>query len=303
MEEQDILINICTQTPTTDLLLSELENIKCRKKILYVHGIWHFYWTPLNYANLHNFLSKIYNNAKWHLYYKKVGRYIKYYDTVVQLHEQDDGNIFFKKNFGIEGYVIENAAQSEFFEDVKNEECDEPYAICISNYGMMKGQEMVLRAYAKALLNDPEMRLKKLIFVGSSANEYMQHLGDVYEELKQDNERLKVEFMCGVDRDKTIDLLKQASLFLFGSRGEKFPVVIVESMAVGVPFISTDVGVVRYFPGGLIVKNVDEMAGAIGNIMNDDNLYHNKSAEGRTYARQRMQIADKVDALEAIWKA
>ena len=60
VEEQDILINICTQTPTTDLLLSELENIKCRKKILYVHGIWHFYWTPLNYANLHNFLSKIY---------------------------------------------------------------------------------------------------------------------------------------------------------------------------------------------------------------------------------------------------
>ncbi|WP_022753261.1 glycosyltransferase [Butyrivibrio fibrisolvens] len=91
--------------------------------------------------------------------------------------------------------------------------------------------------------------------------------------------------------------------FYYGVKGEKFPVVIVESMAVGVPFISTDVGVVRYFPGGFIVNSVDEMAGAIGNIMNDDNLYHNKSVDGRTYARQRMQIADKVDALEAIWKA
>lgn len=109
----------------------------------------------------------------------------------------------------------------------------------------------------------------------------MHHLEDVYKELKLDNEFFNVEFMCGVARDKTIDLLKHASLFLFGSKGEKFSVVIVESMAVGVPFISTDVGVVRYFPGGLIVKSVDEMADAIGNIMNDDNLYHNKSAEGR----------------------
>lgn len=35
--------------------------------------------------------------------------------------------------------------------------------------------------------------------------------------------------------------------------------------------------------------------------MNEE-LYQQKSAEGREYARQRMQIADKVDALEAIWK-
>lgn len=188
---------------------------------------------------------------------------------MVQLHEQDDGYIFFKKHFGINGYVIENAAQPEFFEDGKSEECGEPYAICISNYGIMKGQEMVLRAYAKALLYNPGIMLKKLIFVGSSANEYMQHLEDVYEELKQDNERLKVEFMCDMDRDKTIDLLKHASLFLLGSKGEKFSVVIVESMAVGVPFISTDVGVVRYFPGGMIVKSVDEMAAAIGTVMSE----------------------------------
>lgn len=244
----------------------------------------------------------MYNNAKWHLYYIKVGRYIKYYDAIVQLHEHDDGYIFFKKHFGIDGYVIENAAQPEFFETVEYQEDGDSYAICISNYGEMKGQETVLRAYAKALTVNPRIRLKKLIFVGSSANEYMHHLEDVYKELKLDNELLNVEFKCGVSRDKTIDLLKHASLFLFGSKGEKFPVVIVESMAVGVPFISTDVGVVRYFPGGVIVNSVDEMAGAIGNFTRDDNLYHNKSAEGKAYARQRMQIADKVDALEAIWK-
>lgn len=170
---------------------------------------------------------------------------------------------------------------------------------------------MVLRACAKAILDNPGSRLKKLIFVGSSANKYMQHLEEVYEELKKDNERLNIEFMCGVDRTKTIDLLKHASLFLIGSEGEEFPVVIVESMAVGVPFISTDVGVVRYFPGGVIVKSVDEMAAAIGTVMSDDELYHRKAVEGssyarhrmQTYARQRMQIADKVDALEAIWKA
>jgi hypothetical protein len=43
--------------------------------------------------------------------------------------------------------------------------------------------------------------------------------------------------------------------------------------------------VVRYFPGGLIVKSVDEMANAIGTVMSDDELYHRKAVEGSSYAR------------------
>lgn len=49
------------------------------------------------------------------------------------------------------------------------------------------------------------------------------------------------------------------------------------------------------------MKSIDEMADAIGTVIRDDELYQQKSAEGSSYARQRMQIADKVDALEAIW--
>ncbi|WP_027216042.1 hypothetical protein [Butyrivibrio fibrisolvens] len=100
VNEEDTLVNVCTQTPTTDVLFRELSNIKC-KKILYVHGIIKFKWSAENYNSLHNILSKIYNNAKWRLYYNKVGKYIKCYDAIIQLHKNDEGNVFLKKSMDV----------------------------------------------------------------------------------------------------------------------------------------------------------------------------------------------------------
>ena len=59
-----------------------------------------------------------------------------------------------------------------------------------------------------------------------------------------------------LERDKVASkYLKNAKLFVTGSTREAFPVVIVESMASGIPFICTDVGCVRFLPGGVVAKN------------------------------------------------
>ncbi len=300
---EDTLVNICTQTPTTDVLLSELSSIKGRK-VLYVHGIIKFAWTAENYASIHNFLSKIYNNTKWSLYYKRVGKYINNYDAIVQLHENDDGNLFFKKKFGKSGVIIENAAEDMCFSEKLSSNVLEkygingPYAICVSNYGTGKNQEMVLRAYAKC--HDNASAINTLVFIGGDSLGYMSYLREIYEEMLLEDESLNVIFLKDIPRDDTIDLLKQSYMFVFGSRGEKFPVVIVEAMAAGVPFISTDVGIVKYFPGGIIVKNTEEMAQSICRLANDHELHDTLSKEGAEYARRRMRISDKVDAFEEI---
>ena len=45
-----------------------------------------------------------------------------------------------------------------------------------------------------------------------------------------------------MDRQRTVDALKQADLFLFPSQVECSPIVLFEAMAAGVPFLSSRAG-------------------------------------------------------------
>ncbi len=156
---------------------------------------------------------------------------------------------------------------------------------------------MVLRAFAEYHKNDN--RIKSMVFVGGNS-EYLERLKSISNELQAKDSSLNVIFLSDISRDDALDLLKQASIFVFGSLGEKFPVVIVEAMAAGVPFISTDVGVVKYFPGGVIVNSIEEMAHNISRLANDKKFHDALSKAGAEYARKRMRISDKVDAFEEI---
>ncbi|WP_022752761.1 glycosyltransferase family 4 protein [Butyrivibrio fibrisolvens] len=299
----DILVNVCVQTPTTDLLLPILDTIKCKKKILYVHGIWHFGFVNRDKESIHNFCSKIYNNCKWYMYYALNAKYFKKYDVITQLHEKDDGNVFFKKHFGINSEIMENAADEAFFsiedDTVFRKKYDLPteYLVCVANYSPLKNQEMVLKAYYKANI-DTEM-----VFVGADSNGYVEYLKRMEDYIRTDTEYVenkKVRFIVDVPREEIAKFVRNAKLFLFGSVGEKYPVSIVEAMAAGVPFISTDVGIVKYFPGGIIVNSIEEMAHNISRLVNDKELHDALSKDGAEYARKRMRIGDKVDAFEEI---
>lgn len=303
IEPDDVLVNVCVQTPTTDILLPLLENIKCKKKILYIHGIWHFGFISRDKENLHNYCSKIYNNIKWYIYYFRNAKYFKKYDVITQLHEMDDGNVFFEKKFGIKSEIMENAADEAFFnkeddyEFKKGYELPSEYLVCVANFSRLKNQEMVLRAYYKSDV-DCEM-----IFVGADSCGYVDYLKGVEEEIKTsvaNIKKKKVRFYTDIPRGEIAKFVRNANLYLFGSVGEKFPVSIVEAMAAGVPFISTDVGVVKYFPGGVIVNSVEEMAHNISRLANDKKIHDALSKAGAEYARKRMRISDKVDAFEEI---
>lgn len=312
VDKEDVLLNVCMQTPTTDILLPYLDEIKCRKKIMYVHGIWTFKWNDNNKESIHNVVSKIYNNAKWRYYYLKVGKYIKKYNNVVQLHEMDDGNLYFKKHYKITSDIMENAADDMFFQKADDSmflnQCglSDGYLLCVANYGSGKNQEMVLRAYYQSNAS------YEMIFIGKDSGGYIDHLKTIEHELQNktginyspDGKCLmkKVRFLQDVPREEIPIFVRNARLFLFGSVGEKFPVSIVEPMAAGVPFISTDVGIVRYFPGGVTVKinDVDAMADQIDKLLADSDKWNRLSEEGRKYAMSRMRIQDKVDQLELI---
>ena len=54
-------------------------------------------------------------------------------------------------------------------------------------------------------------------------------------------------------------VLAQADIFLFTSRVECAPLVILEAMAAGKPWVSYEVGNVSELRGGVVVASVDEL--------------------------------------------
>ena len=74
------------------------------------------------------------------------------------------------------------------------------------------------------------------------------------------------------------DALAAADLFLFTSRVECSPLVILEAMAAGTPWVSYDVGNVSELPGGLVARDYDELLDRAGQIL--DGAHPELGAQG-----------------------
>jgi glycosyltransferase involved in cell wall biosynthesis len=70
-----------------------------------------------------------------------------------------------------------------------------------------------------------------------------------------------------------------ADLFLFTSHVECAPLVILEAMAAGVPWVSYDVGNVRELAGGIVATSFDELVAAAAQIL--DGARPDLGEEGR----------------------
>ena len=79
----------------------------------------------------------------------------------------------------------------------------------------------------------------------------------------------------GVDKDKCF---KSANLFLFPSKFDTFPLVILEAMSYGIPVISTDIGgiadIVQDGVTGYLTRvgDVDEMTNSITKLIENPEL-------------------------------
>ena len=98
----------------------------------------------------------------------------------------------------------------------------------------------------------------------------------------------------------TISYIKSASLYLMNSKWEAFPISIVESMAAEIPYITTDVGCIKYLPGGIVVKNAEEMSYWINLLVNNWEVGKEIGKAGNTYARHYLTKENVIDELERI---
>lgn len=292
-EKSDALINVCTQTAFTDFLYPILPQVKC-KKILHMHGMYDFHWRKTDFASLKIFAYKAWRHIRWGWLYFVNKQKFKQYDHILQLHPFDDGYVFFKKHYGIDGVVVENAAEDQFY--TPSTHTKQAYAICVSNYIPRKNQEMLLNAFYKSKAG----KQMELIMIGSEVTPYYKHLQKCNDFFTQRYGPRSVKLLTHVTREKTVEYVKNASVYLMSSTWEAFSISIIEAMAAGTPFISTDVGVSRYLPGGMIVQTADEMAYWLDVLHENPDVKKSLSEAARAYYTQNLTTGSKVDLLNEL---
>lgn len=297
--ENDIMINVCTQCATTDWILKELDSINI-PKILYLHSIWDFKYKIDDFSSLKNICSKVFSNIRWKIYYRTNSKYLKKYNVVTQLHKMDYSYDFFKNKLGIESVIIENAAEKSFFEKDDIEKIDVPdkYIINVSNYLKRKNQEKAVKLFLKSNIPDNW----ELVLIGSAKNNYYEKIVNIYKKYKENNGSKKIRFLYNIPRNQISTYVKKSSLYFMTSKWEAFPISLTESMAAGIPFISSNVGIVKYLPGGVVCNNDKEYMFWLEEFTCNDELRKQFGIIGKSKALLNYSVEEKVKQLEQILK-
>lgn len=292
-KKNDVIVNVCTQNALTDYLLPVLDKIDC-KKVLHIHGIYDFNWKKDDFCSIKSMIYKAWRNIKWGILYNTNKSNFKKYDAVMQLHKFDLGNIYFEKKYNIDSFILENSCDKNFAELDSIEK--EKTCICVANYNERKNQEFILKAFYGASIPEDW----KLVFIGSEKTSYYDKLVELDKSYSEKYGKKSVEFLYGVSRRDTIEKVKKSSIYLMGSKWEAFSISIIESMAAKVPFISTNVGITRFLPGGVVVDDIKSMSYWIELFVYNDIVRLDYGNIGHDYYINRLAIDKKIDELNEL---
>ena len=289
----DVMVNVGSQTAFTDWLLPVMDQIHI-PKVLHLHSVWDFDFHRTDFESPRMIASKLFGNIRWGEYFRHYRNAFRKYDAVLQLHEKDYGFIFFKKKMGINSLVLENAAEDAFF-DIENTRKTK-MILNVSNYCKRKNQLECVKVFEDSNLPDDW----KLVLVGSRNNSYYRQLKEYCANELAPEKRDRVVLHVGIPRSKVLELVKSSSIYMMASSWEAFPISLLEAMAASVPYISSDVGIVKHLGGGLIAHTHAEFINHLQRLVNDEEFRIKLGEEGRQEACEKYKISKKVDQLEQI---
>ena len=159
----------------------------------------------------------------------------------------------------IPNFVVPMERNRDFTEHMRRKyACDGEYILChVSNFRKVKRVDDVLRVFAKVNAEKPS----KLILVGDGPERY--NCERICRELNLCD---RVIFL-GKVRD-TSHVLEIADVFLLPSETESFGLAALESMAVGVPVVSSNTG-------GIPEVNIHGVSGFLSNVGDVDDMAKN----------------------------
>lgn len=171
--------------------------------------------------------------------------------------------------------VMPNIVHESFFSS-QIETRDERESFTFINVALLtpnKGGRFLIKAFAKALASQLDMKLK----IGGDGDERAA-LVVLAQELGVEN---NVEFLGMLSRQQVVDQIVTSDVFVLSSQYETFGVVVIEALALGKPVIATRCGgpedLICNDNGILVpVNDVDALAAAMLDIYNNRDSYNSQ---------------------------
>lgn len=281
----DVVVNHCWEVWPTTLLHPCLKSLRART-VLISHGFAHhtYVWHPGKSFGIISWLKRL----KWTA--SNLLPMIRRYDRLVFLTRMKGFGRFFDHTIaswaghgGIE-FIPNCSATPETRPD--GQAFRQRYGIgnrslvlCVANYCERKNQKLALKVFRQAAVDG-----SVLVFIGSELGEYGKALIELNATLKTKSSECDVIFLENLSRSDTCDAFAACDLFLLTAKSETQPIVLIEAMAAGKPWLSTATGCVREMPGGLVRSRSRGLTSALRQLLEDKNLRNQLGAQGASEA-------------------
>lgn len=165
--------------------------------------------------------------------------------------------------------------------------------VCVGRYTKEKNQLALLRAVT-------ELRGLGigLVFIGPEYNDYSDALIREWRAKSKGVGGCRV--IAGLSRIDTLRAIKSADILVSASKTECQPLVLLEAMAYGIPFLSTNVGCAHLLKGGRVVSSHAEMVSGLRDLVSAPKLRKRMGQAGRVQVEEHFQslrVIDKVSEL------
>jgi glycosyltransferase involved in cell wall biosynthesis len=234
-------------------------------------------------------------------YFRMLSTRIRHYDALVY-HAATGADVAFGRRFAQnEQVVIPNGADASEFAAAargfreRHRVGDRTLLLHVGNHHRVKGHRDLLR-----VLRNLPGRDVVLAVVGGDPGGW----GSCWRACaRAARSEPRILLLPDVPRADVVSAFLEADLVLLTSRFEAAPLVLVEAMAAGVPFVSYRVGNAPALEGGVVVEGSAEMAAVVTQLLADAGRRRALGQAGQTYQRRALDWEGLVDRYEALFRS
>lgn len=260
----DFVLMNAWQTWSTDLILRRLKSVAGRK-ILYSHCLSTNVFFP------HQALRSMIRYLLWRPYWWRLSQKLGQLDGLIFLAEEGCDSRFddlrLARSLGIPFHIVPNALSPAALDVLRRATVgreSREQLIAIGSYDWLKGHDFVLNAYAFSCAKN---RIPLKIF-GQMYSPFTNKLRQQAAKLGIKDDY--ISFHEGVSGAALLEECSRSIMLLSGSQTECQPLVLLDSMAAGTPFVARSTGCITSLSGGVGVRTEVEAARMIDQLLSDN---------------------------------